>query len=65
MRNKWLEEQLSALENPENALVIQEAIRYIEQLEDDNESLQVALEGNIWSPKLWDQPPVSENKKKE
>ena len=37
--------------------IIEETIKYIEQLEDDNESLQVALEGTIWSPKngtnLW------------
>ncbi|QQV79717.1 hypothetical protein JG559_11865 [Enterococcus faecalis] len=31
--------------------IIEETIKYIEQLEDDNESLQVALEGTIWSPK--------------
>ncbi|MBO1308669.1 hypothetical protein JZO70_21020 [Enterococcus sp. 669A] len=55
MRNTWLAEQLQSLQNEENKLVIQETLRYIEQLEDDNESLQVALEGNIWSPKKWNE----------
>lgn len=55
MRNTWLAEQLQSLQNEENKLVIQETLRYIEQLEDDNESLQVSLEGNIWSPKKWNE----------
>ncbi|GCF94998.1 hypothetical protein NRIC_28890 [Enterococcus florum] len=55
MRNTWLEEQLQTVKNPENQFVIEETLRYIEQLEDDNESLQVALEGNIWSPKKWNE----------
>ena len=38
-----------------SAYTIEETLRYIEQLEDDNESLQVALEGNIWSPKKWNE----------
>lgn len=55
MRNTWLAEQLQALRTEQNQLVIDETLRYIEQLEDDNESLQVALEGNIWSPKKWNE----------
>lgn len=55
MRNTWLQEQLAAISDEKNQFVIAEAIKYIEQLEDDNESLQVALEGNIWSPKKWDE----------
>ncbi|EOH93202.1 hypothetical protein [Enterococcus pallens] len=55
MRNTWLAEQLQALKTEQNQLVIEETLRYIEQLEDDNESLQVALEGNIWSPKKWNE----------
>lgn len=51
MRNTWLQEQLAAISNEQNKFVVDEVIKYIEQLEDDNESLQVALEGNIWSPK--------------
>ncbi len=47
MRNSWLQEQLAAISNEKNQFVLAEAIKYIEQLEDDNESLQVALEGNI------------------
>ncbi|MGM0216285.1 hypothetical protein [Enterococcus sp. AZ109] len=55
MRNTWLAEQLHALQTEDNKLVIEETLRYIEQLEDDNESLQVALEGTIWSPKKWNE----------
>ncbi|MGM0175579.1 hypothetical protein [Enterococcus sp. DIV0800] len=55
MRNTWLQEQLATISDEKNQFVIAEAIKYIEQLEDDNESLQVALEGNIWSPKKWNE----------
>ncbi|MGX7132858.1 MULTISPECIES: hypothetical protein [Enterococcus] len=63
MRNTWLAEQLNLLKK-ENPLVIEETIRYIEQLEDDNESLQVSLEGTIWSPRLWNQPSTAQQKNK-
>ena len=53
MRNTWLQEQLTAISDEKYQFIIDEAVKYIEQLEDDNESLQVALEGNIWSPKKW------------
>ncbi|REC30930.1 hypothetical protein CF160_02475 [Enterococcus pseudoavium] len=55
MRNTWLAEQLATISEEKNQFVIAETIKYIEQLEDDNESLQVALEGNIWSPKKWNE----------
>ncbi|MBO0453290.1 hypothetical protein [Candidatus Enterococcus murrayae] len=55
MRNTWLQEQLATISDEKYQFVIDEAIKYIEQLEDDNESLQVALEGNIWSPKKWNE----------
>lgn len=55
MRNTWLQEQLATISNEQNKFVVDEVIKYIEQLEDDNESLQVALEGNIWSPKKWNE----------
>lgn len=55
MRNTWLQEQLTAISDEKYQFIIDEAVRYIEQLEDDNESLQVALEGNIWSPKKWNE----------
>ena len=55
MRNTWLQEQLAAISNEQNKFVVDEVIKYIEQLEDDNESLQVALEGNIWRPKKWNE----------
>lgn len=51
MRNTWLQEQLGAISEEKYQFVVDEAVKYIEQLEDDNESLQIALEGNIWSPK--------------
>lgn len=55
MRNTWLQEQLAAISDEKNQFILTETIKYIEQLEDDNESLQVALEGNIWSPKKWNE----------
>lgn len=54
MRNTWLAEQLAVLaQNPEQKQIVEETIAYIETIEDDNESLQIALEGTIWSPKNW------------
>ncbi|MBM7710982.1 hypothetical protein [Enterococcus xiangfangensis] len=55
MRNTWLEEQLAGISEEKYQFIVVEAIKYIEQLEDDNESLQIALEGNIWSPKKWNE----------
>ncbi|SES78619.1 hypothetical protein SAMN04487821_102281 [Enterococcus malodoratus] len=55
MRNTWLQEQLATISDEKYQFVISEAVKYIEQLEDDNESLQIALEGNIWSPKKWNE----------
>ncbi|EOH75865.1 MULTISPECIES: hypothetical protein [Enterococcus] len=55
MRNTWLQEQLATISDEKYQFVIGEAVKYIEQLEDDNESLQIALEGNIWSPKKWNE----------
>ena len=55
MRNTWLQEQLTAISDEKYQFIIDEAVKYIEQLEDDNESLQVPLEGNIWSPKKWNE----------
>ncbi|MDT2758964.1 hypothetical protein [Enterococcus xiangfangensis] len=55
MRNTWLEEQLAGISEEKYQFIVAEAIKYIEQLEDDNESLQIALEGNIWSPKKWNE----------
>lgn len=55
MRNPWLQEQLATISDEKYQFVIGEAVKYIEQLEDDNESLQIALEGNIWSPKKWNE----------
>jgi len=55
MRNTWLQEQFTAISDEKYQFIIDEAVKYIEQLEDDNESLQVALEGNIWSPKKWNE----------
>ena len=55
MRNTWLQEQLTAISDEKYQFIIDEAVKYIEQLEDDNESLQVALEGHIWSPKKWNE----------
>ena len=55
MRNTWLAEQLAKISDDNNQFIIEEAVKYIEQLEDDNESIQIALEGNIWIPKKWNE----------
>ncbi len=55
MRNHWIEEELKKIETTENQFLLKEIRQYIEQLEDDNESLQVALEGSIWSPNRWNE----------
>lgn len=55
MRNTWLQEQLGTISEEKYQFVVDEAVKYIEQIEDDNESLQIALEGNIWSPKKWNE----------
>lgn len=55
MRNTWLAEQLQTIQEPQYQRILQAAIDYIEELEDDNESLQVSLEGSIWSPNRWNE----------
>ena len=55
MRNQWLDEELKKIETSENQFFLSEVRKYIEQLEDDNESLQIALEGSIWSPNRWNE----------
>lgn len=55
MRNTWLAEQLKTIQEPQYQVILQAAIDYIEELEDDNESLQVSLEGSIWSPNRWNE----------
>ena len=41
MRNTWLAEQLQSISEEPNSFIIEETIKYIEQLEDDNESLKL------------------------
>lgn len=53
MRNQWLATELTKLQTAENEAVIKAALDYIQELEDDNESLQISLEGTIWSPEKW------------
>ncbi|MDT2757190.1 hypothetical protein P7G51_07330 [Enterococcus asini] len=55
MRNTWLAEQLDQIQEPNYQKIIQAAKDYIEELEDDNESLQISLEGSIWSPNRWNE----------
>lgn len=55
MRNQWLDEELKKIETSENQFLLSEVRKYIEQLEDDNESLQISLEGSIWSPNRWNE----------
>lgn len=55
MRNTWLEEQLNSIQDPAYQAILQATKEYIEELEDDNESLQISLEGSIWSPNRWNE----------
>lgn len=55
MRNTWLAEQLDQIQEPNYQKIIQAIKDYIEELEDDNESLQISLEGSIWSPNRWNE----------
>lgn len=55
MRNIWLAEQLDQIQEPNYQKIIQATKDYIEELEDDNESLQISLEGSIWSPNRWNE----------
>ncbi|WP_368250577.1 hypothetical protein [Enterococcus sp. 2201sp1_2201st1_B8_2201SCRN_220225] len=55
MRNTWLAEQLDQIQEPNYQKIIQATKDYIEELEDDNESLQISLEGSIWSPNRWNE----------
>lgn len=55
MRNQWLDQQITQITTTENKAVMAAVRQYITELEDDNESLQVALEGSVWSPKRWNE----------
>lgn len=55
MRNTWLEKQLNSIQDPAYQAILQATKEYIEELEDDNESLQISLEGSIWSPNRWNE----------
>ncbi|WP_169439104.1 hypothetical protein [Ligilactobacillus ceti] len=55
MRNQWLDQQITQITTTENKAVMAAIRQYITELEDDNESLQVALEGSVWSPKRWNE----------
>ena len=40
MRNTWLAEQLQSISEEPNSFIIEETIKYIEQLEDDKNRAQ-------------------------
>ncbi|MGX7420078.1 hypothetical protein ACWOFR_14865 [Carnobacterium gallinarum] len=51
---EWIETELKKLATDENSLfIIEETLKYIDEITTDNNSLQIALEGEIWSPKKW------------
>lgn len=63
MRNTWLAEQLNKIQDPAYQQIIQATKDYIEELEDDNESLQISLEGSIWSPNRWNEKKTEQSEK--
>lgn len=54
---EWIKQELQKLvKGDQDQFIVDATIEYINELNSDNESLQVALEGEIWSPKKWSQP---------
>ncbi|MFS7402476.1 hypothetical protein [Carnobacterium maltaromaticum] len=40
-----------------STFIVNETLAYIDEIKSDNESLQIALEGELWSPKKWNEKP--------
>lgn len=51
---EWIKVELEKLAVDEKSIfIVNETLAYIEEIKSDNESLQIALEGELWSPKKW------------
>lgn len=56
--SEWIKNELRKLEVDEKStFIVNETLAYIDEIKSDNESLQIALEGELWSPKKWNEKP--------
>lgn len=50
--SEWIKNELRKLAVDEKStFLVNETLAYIDEIKSDNESLQIALEGELWSPK--------------
>ncbi|WP_413517592.1 hypothetical protein [Carnobacterium maltaromaticum] len=56
--SEWIKNELRKLAIDEKStFIVNETLAYIDEIKSDNESLQIALEGELWSPKKWNEKP--------
>ncbi|GED47710.1 hypothetical protein CKN99_07170 [Carnobacterium maltaromaticum] len=56
--SEWIKNELRKLAVDEKStFLVNETLAYIDEIKSDNESLQIALEGELWSPKKWNEKP--------
>ena len=56
--SEWVKNELRKLAVDEKStFLVNETLAYIDEIKSDNESLQIALEGELWSPKKWNEKP--------
>ncbi|WP_317914549.1 hypothetical protein [Carnobacterium maltaromaticum] len=56
--SEWIKNELRKLAVDEKStFLVDETLAYIDEIKSDNESLQIALEGELWSPKKWNEKP--------
>lgn len=56
--SEWIKNELRKLAVDEKStFIVNETLAYIDEIKSDNESLQIVLEGELWSPKKWNEKP--------
>lgn len=56
--SEWIKNELRKLAVDEKStFIVNETLAYIDEIKSDNESIQIALEGELWSPKKWNEKP--------
>lgn len=56
--SEWIKNELRKLAVDEKSIfIVNETLAYIDEINSDNESLQIALEGELWSSKKWNEKP--------
>lgn len=56
--SEWIKNELRKLAVDEKStFIVNETLAYIDEIKSDNESLQIALDGELWSPKKWNEKP--------